>query len=140
MKATIMIEKKVNVKTLKVSAHARYWEDSIINGECAPEDGKDFPCKDGDNWCPIIDIDTGIITNWTKGVTAEIHFKVCDCGSYYLIDDNGDTVLSIKDDYVPRIMCPKENGYGDYIIMDIDENGQIQDWKTNISDFYKQGS
>ena len=25
-------------------------------------------------------------------------------------------------------MCPNEPGYGDYIIMGIDENGNIQDW------------
>jgi hypothetical protein len=25
----------------------------------------------------------------------------------------------------------KKSGYGDYIIMDIDENGMIQDWNIN---------
>jgi hypothetical protein len=32
-------------------------------------------------------------------------------------------------------MRPKENGYGDYIVMDIDENGQIQKWTSNLKDF-----
>ena len=60
---------------------------------------------------------------------------MCDCGSYYLKDEQGNTVLAIENDYVPKIMCPKENGYGDYIIMDIDEIGQIQNWKADISSF-----
>lgn len=29
-------------------------------------------------------------------------------------------------------MCPKENGYGDYIIMNIDENGFIQGWEKKL--------
>jgi hypothetical protein len=32
-------------------------------------------------------------------------------------------------------MYPKENGYGDYIIMDVDENGMIQDWVAILLDF-----
>lgn len=39
------------------------------------------------------------------------------------------------DGYVIDMMCPKENGYGDYIIMDIDENGIIQDWKPSFDEF-----
>ena len=36
---------------------------------------------------------------------------------------------------MPSTLSPKEPGYGDYIIMDIDENGIIQDWDFNIDDF-----
>jgi hypothetical protein len=32
-------------------------------------------------------------------------------------------------------MCPKENGYGDYVIMDIDREGKIANWKADLSDF-----
>jgi hypothetical protein len=32
-------------------------------------------------------------------------------------------------------MCPKENGYGDYVIMDIDKDGKILNWKPNLEDF-----
>lgn len=134
MKAIIKIEKEVEIKTIEVAAKARYWEDAKINGQ-STEKGDLVPFKKGDLWCPIIDIDTGIIKNWPQGTTAKIHFKVCDCGSYYLKDEQGNTVLSIEDDYVPKIMCPKENGYGDYIIMDINENGKIQNWKPDISSF-----
>lgn len=36
-------------------------------------------------------------------------------------------------------MSPKENGYGDYIIMDVDENGVIEYWnKIDIVDFFEE--
>ena len=137
MKTTVKFEKEVEIKTLEVKAHVRYWEDSEING-VADESGNLTPFANGDLWCPIIDIDSGIIKDWPKGTTAEIHFKVCDNGSYYLKDENGEVVLSIENNYVPGILCPKEDGYGDYIIMDIDENGQIQNWKPDISSFQNE--
>jgi len=40
-----------------------------------------------------------------------------------------------EDGYVPSIMCPNKNGYGDYIKMTIDENGSIANWQKDISDF-----
>lgn len=134
MKTVIKVQKEVELKTLVVNAEVRYWEDATVNGV---EDtlGDLIPCRENDSWCPIIDIDSGLITNWKQGVKAEVHYKVCDGGSYYLQDDNGNTVLSIEQDYVPRMMCPKRNGYGDYIIMDIDENGQISNWEKTLDGF-----
>lgn len=134
MKVTVKIEKEVEIKTLVVEAAARYWEDAEINGQSS-EDGEMVPFKKGDLWCPVIDIDTGIIKDWAQGTKAKIHFKVCDCGSYYLHDEEGNCILAIENDYVPSIMSPKEEGYGDYIIMDINETGQIENWKADISDF-----
>ena len=134
MKANIKIEKEVDIKILSVEAGVRYWEDATVNGE---EDVKGdlIPCRKGGLWCPEIDIDNGVILNWKQGTTAKIHYKVCDGGSYYLKDEDYNVVMSIEDDYVPSIMCPKESGYGDYIIMNVDENGKIQNWKIKISDF-----
>ena len=134
MKTTVKIEKEVEIKTLVVEAGVRYWEDGEVNG-VEDTEGNLIPCRQGDCWCPHIDIDSGIITNWTKGIKAKVHYKVCDAGNYFLNDENGGQILSIKHDYVPSILCPKENGYGDYIIMDIDENGQIQNWNVDISSF-----
>ncbi len=135
MLVKIKVEKEVEIKTLLVKAGVRYWEDSEINGEPDTESGDKIPCKDGSLWCPEINVDTGEILNWTKGVKAEIHYKVCDAGSYFLKDENGEIVLSKEDGYVIDSLCPKEAGYGDYIIMDIDENGIIQDWDFDISNF-----
>lgn len=135
MKTTIKVEKEIEINILIVKAGVRYWEDAEVNG--TPDiDGNLIPCRDGDLWCPVIDINKGNVVNWEEGKRVEIHFKVCDTGSYYLMDkENGTIFLKIENDYVPSILCPNENGYGDYIIMDIDENGNIQNWKPDISDF-----
>jgi len=134
MKTTIKVEKEVEIKTLEVKAGVRYWENAEVNG-VDDDMGDLIPCRKDDYWCPVIDFDNGIILNWTKGTTAEIHYKVCDDGSYYLKDENGEVVLKIEDDYVPSCLCPKEEGCGDYIIMDIDENGVIADWKKTLDGF-----
>lgn len=136
MKANIKIEKEVDIKILSVEAGVRYWEDATVNGE-EDVNGDLIPCREGDLWCPIIDIDNGIILNWEQGTIANIHYKVCDCGSYYLKDEDNNVVMSIEEDYVPSIMCPEKGGYGDYIIMNVDKNGKIQNWKIKLEDFEK---
>ena len=134
MKATITIKKEVEVKTCLVEARVRYWEDGTVNG-VDDENGNLIPCRFGDKWCPEIDIDNGKILNWTQGVKAEVHYKVCDAGSYHLKDENGNIILSIENDYVPNRLIPGD--YGDYIIMDIAEDGTITNWNKNpsIEDF-----
>jgi len=130
---TIKSEQEIEVKKLIVNANVRYWEDSTINGK-EDVDGTLTPCRNGANWNPTIDIETGIIANWPIGTVADIHFKVCDEGIYQLADSEGKIVKEI-DGYVPKIMCPEENGYGDYIIMKIDGNGKIANWTIDLSDF-----
>jgi hypothetical protein len=136
MKFTLQktIDEEVEITTLLVKAGVRYWEDSKINGEYAKEDGNIVPCKIGNYWRPMIDVEKGLIVNWEIGKTADIHFKVCDEFAAKLVNPNGEVILSVEDAYVPKCLCPKEDGYGDYIIMDIDENGYIQNWKFGISD------
>lgn len=135
MKVKMKIEQEFDVKTLSVKAGIRYWEDATVD-IVEDIDGTLIPCREGELWCPEIDIDSGVIINWKQGVKAHVHYKVCDSGSYFLKDANGKVLSSIEDNYVPSIMCPTRNGYGDYIIMDIDENGKIDNWKvTDLSDF-----
>ena len=77
---------------------------------------------------------TGKIINWQEGKNASIHFKSCDDNEFYLLDKDNNIIAGI-DGYVIDMMCPKENGDGDYVIMDIDSNGFIQDWKVNLKPF-----
>jgi len=109
-----------------VSANVRYWEDSSVDGKEDIE-GYLIPCREDEFWCPTIDTKTGKILNWNIGTTANIHYKVADDYSH-IIKDGKKVIENIQDEYVPSFMCPKENGYGDYIIMDIDENGFIKDF------------
>lgn len=139
MKAIIISfeDSEVEIKTLIVNANVRYWEGAeiILNGErISNESGDHVPCKQGDLWCPVIDVDTGTITNWEHGKSAKIHFKVCDEGVYHLVSESGD-IVATKSGYVPDMMCPKENGYGDYIIMDIDCFGKIENWEFTSEGF-----
>ena len=120
---------------LIVKASVRYWEDSKINGVEGTENGDNIPCKQGDLWCPEINIETGIIENWEIGKTANIHYKVSDCCSWVIQDSNGRVIYFQDDGYVPDTLCPAKRSYGDYIIMNIDEKGQIEKWRFDIDDF-----
>lgn len=134
MKKTIKVEKEVDLKTLHIEAGVRYWENTTVDGV---EDTKGdlIPCRDGDLWKPVIDLETGRVINWEHGKKAEVHYKVCDAGSYFIKDADGNTVMSKEDDYVPDMMCPADVPDGDYIIMSIDENGMISNWKFDLSDW-----
>lgn len=130
MKATITIKQEVDILKMQVKAHVRYWEDTTVNGE-EDTDGSLIPCREGELWCPLIDVNTGQILNWKKGKTAEVHYKVCDRCSFYLLGTDDFEYVKIEDEYVPEILCPADKGYGDYIIMNINEDGFIEDWDAS---------
>jgi phage protein len=150
MEVELTIKNKYDVHYLKVDAGVRYWNDSDVNGEedidfyytegvgvpkmpCAVQ-VKDKPesniYSDHYRWQPIIDINTGQIINWKQGVSAFVHYKVCDEGEYTLLDKDKNEIVSIQS-YVPYVLYPEDEGYGDYIIMSIDENGFIKKWKCD---------
>lgn len=126
MKAIIKVEKEVEIKYVKIQVAVRYEEEDIPN---------DFPLRSGDMWNAIIDIDNGVIMDWPKGEKGNLEMKICDEGSYYLLDENYDTILSIEEDYVPNKLLP--GSYGDYLKLHIGENGVISNWysKPSIEDF-----
>ena len=133
MKVELKVKQTFEISHLQVDAGVRYWEDATVNGV---EDsvGDLIPCRDGDRWKPLINIDTGEILDWDSGTEAEIHYKVCDDGLYTLIDDKGNPLAEV-DGYVPNIMCPTAGNDGDYIIMHINGDGKIKNWNNDISDF-----
>lgn len=149
MKATIRIKKEVDVRYLKVDAGVRYWEDAEINGT---RDVEMYECKgnaiprmpfavkvkdkyesniysDHYRWQPLIDVENGCIVDWPKGTTASVHYKVCDEGVYHLLDPQKNIIVSVES-YVPD--CIGE--YGDYIDMDIDEDGNIDGFNFTADD------
>lgn len=112
-----------------VEAEVRYWEDAEVNG-VDDTDGSRIPARKGDLWCPIIRLKDGFIENWVPGVSARVHYKVCDAGVYYLSNDGASKIHQYKNWYVPDLLCVNANGYGDYIIFSVSEDGEIENWKA----------
>lgn len=130
---TITVNREVEVKYLRANCDVRYWEDAKVNG-VEDTEGTLIPFRFKDTWRPVIELETGKILAWPEGMIASIHYKVCDAGSYELLDDSMQTVKEISG-YVPSIMYPEGNGFGDYVIMEIDGTGQIQNWKVDLTKF-----
>lgn len=126
MKVKVKFEKEVDIKYIKVDIYIRDDEDVIPYT---------FPLRRGDMWSATIDIDNGKILNWPDGEKAHLNVKVCDNGSYYLLDENSDIILSLENEYVPNKILP--GSYGDYINIHINEFGTITNWYSSpsISDF-----
>lgn len=146
----IITKKEVNLKFLMLKASVIYWEESKVNAVYDNTAGDNMPCKIGRNWCPHIDIDTGIILNWTQGVKANIQYSVRYMD--YTIQDAQGVIIVSKEKYLgltpktlrpkaidlglpPKTLKPETQHYEHFIHMDIDENGQIADWKFYINDF-----
>lgn len=118
-----------NAVFLDVEARVRYWEDATVNG-VEDGDGSLIPGKVGEEWRAMINLAEGRIEHWPAGTTAEIHYKVCDEGEYWLADADGNRLAKYRSDYVPdEFLCHGDEGYGDYIIMNVGEDGKIADYE-----------
>lgn len=129
----VIQRKLISPVYLKVEAEARYYEDATLNGVTDDEEKPKMPFLVGRVWSPVIKLETGKFVDCPQGVTADIHYKVCDQGRYLLLDADLN-VLVEKDGYVPDILSPGGSGYGDYIIMKIDGTGQIENWRVDLND------
>lgn len=148
---TITIIEPSDVKFLQIDVGPRYWEDSEIKVEEKWEDDIDyleqkkgvcpkmpFAVKDDTKsyveyrWRLTIDLIEGKILDWPMGVEARVFYKVCDDGTYYLLDGDKN-VLEEKNCYVPEILAYEQEGWGDYLIMKIDENGKILNYPDDPS-------
>lgn len=115
---------------IEVSANVRYWEDATING-ADDTDGTLTPSRNGECWTPVIRLADGVVMDWPQGTVANVHFKVCDQGEYWLQDERRKRIAKWGGHYVPDdFLCPGDNGDGDYIIMKINAEGVIQKWKN----------
>jgi len=118
---------------IEVSAEVRYWEGTKINGQ---EDiaGDLVPFRRGDLWCPVIRLEDGLVMDWPARMTADIHYKICDAGQYWLLDDNRQRIAKWAGHYVPDdFLCHGSNGYGDYIIFKVNAHGLITGGASLIS-------
>jgi hypothetical protein len=114
---------------IEVSAGVRYWDDATVNGE-EDRDGNLIPFRKGGTWAPVIRLADGLVMDWPQETTADIHYKVCDAGEYWLLDDGRKRVAKWAGFYVPNeFLCHGDTGYGDYIILKIDADGVVRDWR-----------
>lgn len=133
MKIELTVKKDFEVKTLLIDAGVRYWEDANVNG-VEDKGGVLIPCRDGNRWKPIVDIETGIIVNWEQGTSAEIHYKVCDDGEYWLRDELGNNIVKSKGYYVPSFL----GDMGDYLVLNVCKNGFIDNWSFDTEPFTRE--
>lgn len=120
-----MLEK---ARFIEVDAGVRYWEDALVNGQA--DEAGNIPLRVGDSWRPVINLKDGQIQDWPAGVTAQVHYKVCDAGMYWLLDEGKARVAKWGGYYVPDdFLCVGDRGHGDYIIFRIGEDGKIAGWQ-----------
>ena len=146
MKITIRKPSTFNIRYLKINAFVRHWVDcdySTDNGETWHGDfedimeehnriGKIIPGSDGEHWKITIDLWNGRVLNWPKGFCLKTHFKVCDEGEYEFLDVDGKDVINITEEfdqyYVPDFLSIEDDGWGDYIIININGDGTIENF------------
>lgn len=136
MKIALKIKKEFDVKFLAVTAGIRYAEDVKVNGTGCGE-LEEIPLHDGEHWQCMVDVDAGIILDWPQGTTAKFYSKVCDDGTYSILDENRQEIKTYKG-YVPDCLAIDGSGYGDYIIIAVDESGKIKGWRPTFEEFQNE--
>lgn len=115
---------------IEVDAEVRYWEDAVVNGD-VDVDGSLIPGGNGGLWRARISLEAGHVEDWPQGTTASIHYKVCDAGLYWLTDAAGARLAQWCGHYVPNaFLCHGDDGHGDYIIMTVEPDGQIRNYRV----------
>jgi len=129
MEIKIPTTKTVEVTDIRLELAVRYEDEEMPY---------DFPLRSGDMWRATVEIDTGKIKDWPKGKDGAVEMKVCDEGTYTLLDKDGNTVAELRNEYVPHGIVPGE--YGDYVNLQIDPTGTITNWPSNpeFSDFFQE--
>ena len=169
MKIDIIKKVTEDIKYLKATMGVRYWNDcsySTDNGKTwikAEEDTEeesnkfmnaipfvkrqDIGYRESDYWDIIIDIDEGKVLNWSKDFCISTWFKVCDDGEYVFLDKDMNEVVNItkeyKEYYVPNFLSLEDEGYGDYVYIDINGQGNIKNadlMRSRISSFFKENN
>ncbi len=137
VKMEVTKTKEFDLSVIEYRCHVRYWDDASFNGVEDCEEGLLNPFKEDDEFVIQIDAETGVIRNWTKGLTAKIHYKTCDRNSFSFHAGSDCEFLTIEDQYVPDFM-PNEH-YGDYVILNIDQDGSISNWdKDKVIMFFNE--
>lgn len=120
MKIEILLPSEVEVTANRCILPVNFGEEDMPN---------DFPFRRGNTWDITIDLDTKKIRDWPVGRFDGIYklsMKVCDGGTYHLLGQGGEEVVSVSGDYVPRCL-PQD--CGDYFDCEIDRDGTLLGWR-----------
>lgn len=104
------------------------WMDELYENE--------YPLVSKGIWSGIINLKTHKLLNWKPEYgSLYLQAKVCDSGTYFLLDKDKKTICKIAD-YVPNGLIPEVDGCGDYIRLRINEDDMIN-WfeEPDFSDF-----
>ena len=153
---TITIIEPSDVKYLRIDVGPRYWEDASIKFDEKWEDDIDYlEQKKGENpkmpfavkdesktyveyrWQITIDLENVKVLDWPMGVEARVFYKGCDDGTYYLLDGDKNVLKEVHC-YVPDMLSYIDDGYGDYIDMKIDGDGNLVGFPKKDMDNYIQ--
>ena len=105
------------------------WMDELYENE--------YPLVSKGIWSGIINLKTHKLLNWKPEYgSLYLQAKVCDSGTYFLLDKDKKTICKIADN-VPNGLIPEVDDCGDYIRLRINEGGTIENWfeEPNFSDF-----
>lgn len=124
---TRLVTEKMNIVKVQMDLAVRYDDEDVPF---------DFPLRKGDTLSLWVDMATGEIADWPKDQDMDLCMKVCDEGSYRLIDEKGIPIAIIESNYVPHGVVPGK--YGDYVDFKI-KGGIITNWPKNpdVSEFFK---
>jgi hypothetical protein len=103
-----------------ISCPVRYGDEQI---------SYEAPLRCGDCWQAFINVETGQIRDWPQGQSLDLCLKVCDEGAFALIDADCVVIAEHQIYYVPHCTIPGE--CGDYVELNIDANGVIQNWSPD---------
>src|SRR3546814_11257522 len=79
------------------------------------------------SWLVRINLAEGRIEGWPADMQAEIHYKVCDAGLYWLTDQDGRRIARWKGQYVPSAFLNHDrSSNSDYIVLTVTPSGQIE--------------
>lgn len=117
IKAMFTVREEREILAVRLELPVRYEEEDIPN---------DFPGRNGKSLVMVYDVISagkGKVRDWPadRG-DFDLHMKVTDEGSFYVLGEGDKELFAVKEYYVPD-WVPGE--YGDYVIMSIAADGSI---------------
>jgi hypothetical protein len=130
----LKVEREFQITKLMISVPVRYDEEDIPNN---------FPGRSGDILNLTIDLDENQIENYSWKEPVKLYMKVVDEGVYsvYGIEvgtgldghDNEKIILE-REGYVPGCI----GKWGDYLVLNIEPDGKLTNFKFVIEDFVEE--